>query len=80
MKIFIPGGAGLVGINLIAAIKERYPNWELIVVDKKYQSIKVAKEIFPNVKFICEDLTKDINQKWPLEIKQCDVCIMLQAG
>ena len=37
MKIFIPGGAGLVGINLLAAIKERYPNWELIVVDKKYQ-------------------------------------------
>ena len=44
MKIFIPGGAGLVGINLIAAIKEKYPNWELVVVDKKYQSIKVAKE------------------------------------
>ena len=79
MKIFIPGGAGLVGINLIASIKERYPNWELIVVDKKYQSIKVAEEIFPNVKFICEDLTKDINQSWPLEIKECDVCIMLQA-
>ena len=79
MKIFIPGGAGLVGINLIAAINERYPNWEIIVVDKKYQSIKVAEAIFPNVKFICEDLTKDINQNWPLDIKECDVCIMLQA-
>ena len=79
MKIFIPGGAGLVGINLIAAIKERYPNWELVVVDKKYKSIQVAEKIFPNVKFICEDLTKDINQNWPSEIKECDVCIMLQA-
>ncbi len=79
MKIFIPGGAGLVGINLIAAIKEKYPKWELIVVDKKYRSIKVAEEIFPDVKFICEDLTNDINQSWPLEIKECDVCIMLQA-
>ncbi len=79
MKIFIPGGAGLVGINLIAAIKEKYPNWELVVVDKKYQSIKVAKELFPNVKFICEDLTKEVNQKWTLEIKECDICVMLQA-
>ena len=48
MQIFIPGGAGLVGIHLIAAIKERYPNWELIVVDKKYQSIQVAEKIFPS--------------------------------
>ena len=79
MKIFIPGGAGLVGINLIAAIKERCPNWELVVVDKKYQSIKIAEELFPNVKFICEDLTKDTKQQWILEIKKCDVCIMLQA-
>ena len=79
MKIFIPGGAGLVGLNLIALIKERHPEWNLIVVDKKYQSIKVAKEIFPNVKFICEDLTKVKNQKWPSKIKECDICIMLQA-
>ncbi len=79
MKIFLPGGAGLVGLNLIAAIKEKYPNWELVVVDKKYQSIKVAKELFPNVKFICEDLTKEVNQEWTLEIKECDICIMLQA-
>ena len=79
MKIFLPGGAGLVGLNLVAAIKEKYPNWELVVVDKKYQSIKVAKELFPNVKFICEDLTKEVNQEWTLEIKECDICIMLQA-
>ncbi len=79
MKIFLPGGAGLVGLNLIARIYERYPSWTIIVVDKKYQSIKVAEKLFPNVKFICEDLTKDNNQKWPLEIKGCDICIMLQA-
>ena len=79
MKIFLPGGAGLVGINLIASIKSSNPEWHLTVVDKKYDSIKVARIIFPDVNYICEDLSFTKNQKWPIQIKDCDVCIMLQA-
>ena len=58
MKIFLPGGAGLVGLNLIHQIKNNYPNWELIVVDKKSKSIDIAKKLFTdsNISFICEDL------------------------
>ena len=78
-KVFLPGGAGLVGINLIASIKSTNPEWEIIVVDKKKEAIKVAKSLFPDVYFICEDLTITDNQKWPLEIKECNICIMLQA-
>ena len=79
MKIFLPGGAGLVGINLIALIKSTNPEWELIVVDKKLESIKIAKKLFPDVIYICEDLSITINQKWIKEIKDCDLCVMMQA-
>ena len=79
MKVFLPGGAGLLGINLIALIKSTNPEWELIVVDKKLESIKIAKKLFPNVIYICEDLSITINQKWIKEIKDCDLCVMMQA-
>ncbi len=79
MKVFLPGGAGLLGINLIALIKSTNPEWELIVVDKKLESIKIAKKLFPDVIYICEDLSITINQKWIKEIKDCDLCVMMQA-
>ena len=79
MKVFLPGGAGLVGINLIALIKSKNPEWELVVVDKKLDSIEIAKNLFPDVNFICEDLSITVNQKWVKEIKNCDLCVMLQA-
>ena len=79
MKIFLPGGAGLVGINLITLIKLKNPEWELVVVDKKLDSIEIAKNLFPDVNFLCEDLSITVNQKWVEEIKDCDLCVMLQA-
>lgn len=79
MKIFLPGGAGLVGINLIASIQSSNPDWEIVVVDKNLDSIKIARRIFPNVIYLCEDLSYTKNQKWPSEIRNCDICIMLQA-
>ena len=81
MKIFLPGGAGLVGLNLILQIQKNYPDWELIVVDKKSDSIDIAKKLFTdsNINFICEDLNNIKNSKWPSLIKNCDACVMLQA-
>ena len=60
MKIFIPGGAGLVGLNLISILSKNHPDWEILVVDKKRTSIEVGKSLFNNVRFLCEDLTKDL--------------------
>ena len=81
MKIFLPGGAGLVGLNLIHQIQNNYPDWELIVVDKNSKSIDIAKKLFTNsnISFICEDLNNMSNSKWPSLIKNCDACVMLQA-
>ena len=79
MKIFIPGGAGLVGLNLIDYLLENKQNIQILVVDKKSSSIEIGKKFFPAVEFICEDLTKINNSKWPKKIKNFDACVMLQA-
>ena len=79
MKIFIPGGSGLVGLNLIAKLIASYPSWELTVVDKKSEAVDIAKLIFPSVKFIVEDLCLVKNQRWPKVALSSDACVMLQA-
>ena len=79
MKIFIPGGAGLVGLNLIYLLSKSHPEWEILVVDKNKSSINIAKKLFKRVNFICEDLSFSKNSKWLSMIKNYNVCIMLQA-
>ena len=81
MKLFLPGGAGLVGLNLIHQIQNKHPDWELIVVDKKEKSIEIARNLFSNdrISFICEDLNITKDAKWPSLINNCDACVMLQA-
>ena len=34
MNVFLPGGAGLVGLNLIALLRQQHPEWELLVVEE----------------------------------------------
>ena len=79
MKVFLPGGAGLVGLNLIAKIIEAYSDWEILVVDKKLEAIEVGRKLFPEVKFLCENLTFTGNQRWHKEIINYDCCVLLQA-
>ena len=79
MKVFLPGGAGLVGLNLIQRILEAHSDWEILVVDKKLEAIKIGKRLFPKVKFLCENLTFKGNQTWYTEILNYDCCVLLQA-
>lgn len=79
MKIFLPGGAGLVGLNLIALLQSRYPSWDLLVVDKKREAVLIAQKLFPTVSFLIEDLTETDGQQWPMIVQGCDACVMLQA-
>lgn len=79
MKVFLPGGAGLVGLNLIALLQSSHPDWELLVVDKKREAIVIAQALFPEVTFLLEDLTQSDGAQWPLLIRGCDACVMLQA-
>ncbi|MFN6131977.1 MAG: NAD-dependent epimerase/dehydratase family protein [Synechococcaceae cyanobacterium] len=79
MRVFLPGGAGLVGLNLIALLQSNHPDWELLVVDKKREAVAIAQKLFPGVTFLLEDLTQTDGQHWPEAIRACDACVMLQA-
>ena len=79
MKVFLPGGAGLVGLNLIQKILSIHENWEILVVDKKLESVEIGRKLFPNVRFLCENLTFKGNQSWYKEIIDYDCCVLLQA-
>jgi len=79
MRVFLPGGAGLVGLNLIALLQSSHPDWELLVVDKKREAVAIARKLFPAVTFLLEDLTQIDGQQWPAAIRGCGACVMLQA-
>jgi len=79
MKLFLPGGAGLVGLNLIAVLQQQHPDWQLIVVDKKTEALQAGRKLFPFVDFVSEDLTETTGNTWPQLLEGCDACVMLQA-
>jgi nucleoside-diphosphate-sugar epimerase len=79
MKVFLPGGAGLVGLNLIALLRQQHPDWDLLVVDKKKEAIDIGRSLFPDVNFLNEDLTHLHTAQWPEAIRDCQACVMLQA-
>jgi len=67
MKVFLPGGAGLVGLNLIALLRQHHPDWQLLVVDKKLKAVELSQWIFPIIGFsvISRDLWND---------QKCSLC------
>ena len=79
MKVFLPGGAGLVGLNLIALLQQQHPEWQLLVVDKKREAVEAGRTLFPAVEFLCEDLISTEGMQWPARLAGCDACVMLQA-
>jgi len=79
MRLFLPGGAGLVGLNLIQQLREKHPDWNLLVVDKKKAAVEVGRRLYPEVTFLVEDLCETEGVRWPAEIQNCEACVMLQA-
>jgi len=56
-KIILPGGAGLVGQNLVARLKAKgYSN--IIVLDKHRQNIEILKQVQPDVVVEFADLAE----------------------
>jgi nucleoside-diphosphate-sugar epimerase len=76
MKIVLPGGAGLVGQNLVARLKARgYQN--IVVLDKHRANLAALKQIQPDVAAECVDLA--VPGKWQKHFADADVVVMLQA-
>lgn len=76
MRIILPGGAGLVGQNLVALLKGRgYSN--IVVIDKHHKNLEVLKLVHPDIETIYGDLSE--LGSWQACFEGADVVVMLQA-
>ena len=75
-KIILPGGAGLVGQNLVARLKARgYKN--IVVLDKHQANLAVLKQVQPDITTEYADLAEPGN--WQRHFEGAEVVVMLQA-
>jgi nucleoside-diphosphate-sugar epimerase len=76
IKILLPGGAGLVGQNLVARLRSKgYTN--IIVLDKHEKNLAILKSIQPEITVEYADLSK--SGKWQKYFIDANVVVMLQA-
>jgi nucleoside-diphosphate-sugar epimerase len=75
-KILIPGGAGLVGQNLVLKLQAKgYAN--IIVLDKHRQNLSILKQMHPNIFVSAVDLANE--GAWFDYFESVDSVVMLQA-
>ncbi len=75
-RIILPGGAGLVGQNLVARLKQRgYTN--LVVLDKHRANLEVLRGVHPDITIEYADLAEPGD--WSRYFDGAEVIVMLQA-
>ena len=75
-KIVLPGGAGLVGQNLVALLKRKgYTN--LVVLDKHKANLEVLRKFHPDIVIEYADLAEP--GAWAENFTGADAVVMLQA-
>ena len=75
-KILLPGGAGLVGQNLVARLKAKgYGN--IVVLDKHRANLTVLEQVQPEITTEYADLAEPGD--WQRHFEDADVVVMLQA-
>jgi nucleoside-diphosphate-sugar epimerase len=75
-KIILPGGAGLVGQNLVARLKAK-GHTDIVVLDKHRANVEVLRRMHPEVLIECVDLAKPGD--WQAHFTQAGAVVMLQA-
>lgn len=76
MKIVLPGGAGLVGQNLVARL-QRDKFDEIVVLDKHQANLEVLARSHPDVTAVYADVS--MPGDWVKYFESADVVVMLQA-
>jgi nucleoside-diphosphate-sugar epimerase len=76
MKIVLPGGAGLVGQNLVARLKAKGYT-DIVVLDKHVPNLGVLKRIHPDVTAIPANLAEPGD--WQSHFSGASAVVMLQA-
>jgi nucleoside-diphosphate-sugar epimerase len=75
-KIILPGGAGLVGQNLVTRLKIKgYTN--IVVIDKHSTNVAILKNLHPDVTVLCADISEP--GLWQRHFAGADAVVMLQA-
>lgn len=75
-KILLPGGAGLVGQNLVARLKDRgYKN--IVVLDKHRSNLAILQQTQPDITCVYADLAQA--GEWQRHFEDAGVVVMLQA-
>jgi len=75
-KIVLPGGAGLVGQNLVARLKARGYR-HIVVLDKHRANLEVLRRVQPDITVEYADLSQPGD--WRAHFEGADVVVMLQA-
>jgi nucleoside-diphosphate-sugar epimerase len=75
-KIVLPGGAGLVGQNLVAHLTRR-GNAELVVLDKHRPNLEILRRLHPGITAEFADLAE--SGSWEMQLAGADAVVMLQA-
>ena len=74
LKIILPGGAGLVGQNLVARLKAKgYKG--ILVLDKHCSNLNVLKKTQPDITAVYADLAEP--GSWMDHFEGADVVVML---
>lgn len=76
VKVLLPGGAGLVGQNLVARLKTKGCT-NIVVLDKHRANVAIMKQLHPDVTIEYADLAE--SDEWQRHFKGADVVVMLQA-
>nr|WP_315592648.1 NAD-dependent epimerase/dehydratase family protein [uncultured Cupriavidus sp.] len=76
MKIVLPGGAGLVGQNLVVRLKQQGIT-NLVVLDKHRKNLEVMRRLHPDLVIEYADLAEPGD--WESHFKSADAVVMLQA-
>ncbi len=75
-RVLLPGGAGLVGQNLVACLRS-HGYTDIVVIDKHERNLAVLRKVQPDVLVEYADLAK--RGEWECHFKDADVVVMLQA-
>lgn len=75
-KIILPGGAGLVGQNLVAHLKRQGYD-HLVVLDKHQENLEILKQFHPDITVEYCDLAEPGD--WEQHFFDADVVVQLQA-
>jgi nucleoside-diphosphate-sugar epimerase len=75
-RVVLPGGAGLVGQNLVVRLKARGYR-DITVLDKHASNLQTLRELHPDVNVELVDLSRP--GPWQDRIREADVLVLLQA-